>query len=49
MGVVSWAPWLVTVILATWEAEIGGLLFEARPCLEKKTHHKKELVEWLKG
>jgi hypothetical protein len=38
--------WLTPIILATQEAEIRRIWF-TRPYLEK-THHKKELVEWLK-
>jgi hypothetical protein len=47
--------WLTPVILATKEAEIRRILVGSRPRLivqetpsEKKTLHKKGLVEWLK-
>jgi hypothetical protein len=46
-------PWLMPVILATWEAEIRRITAQgwtgkkAIHCL-KNTQHKKGLAEWLK-
>jgi hypothetical protein len=50
----SWCQRLMPIILATQEAEIKRIMVRSqhgkqfeRPYFEK-THHKKELVEWLK-
>jgi hypothetical protein len=50
----SW--WLTSVILATQEAEIRRIAVRNQPGqivlrdhILKKSHHKKGLVEWLKG
>jgi hypothetical protein len=46
--------WLTPVILATQEAEIRRISVQyqlrqiVHETLSQKTHHKKELVEWLK-
>jgi hypothetical protein len=47
--------WLMPVILAPQEAEIRRIMVESQPgqivwetLSQKKTHHKKGLVEWLK-
>jgi hypothetical protein len=48
--------WLTPVILATQEEESRRIMVPSQPGanssqdpISKKTHHKKGLVEWLKG
>jgi hypothetical protein len=48
-------PWLTPVILATQEADIRRIAVRSQPgqivcktLSQRKAHHKKGLVEWLK-
>jgi hypothetical protein len=54
-GVLSWVPVAYALILAIQEAGSGNFGSKpawanssTRPYLEKKNHHKKGLVDWLK-